>query len=282
MDSNDQQQPFSGQQTSVNGHLGGTVFLGQQMPFNLPPSGATGNAVDFLEWAAPIVIVRKAGGAIRICGDYSTGLNSLQPHQYPLPLPEDIFAKLANCKVFSQTDLSDAFLQVEVDEQSRHLLTINTHRGLYHYNRLPPDVKIAPGAFQQLIDTMLAGLKGTCGYLDDVVVGGETEKEHDCNLKAVLQRIQEFGFTIRAEKCSFGKDQIPYLGHIIDSRGLRPDPGKIEAIIKLPPPTDVSGVRSFHGAINFYHKFVPNMRTLRYPLDKLLKADSKFEVPAGI
>ncbi|XP_058811223.1 uncharacterized protein K02A2.6-like [Topomyia yanbarensis] len=230
--------------------------------------------VDFSEWAAPIVVVRKANGAIRICGDYSTGLNSaLQP----LPLPEDIFAKLANCKVFSQIDLSDAFLQVEVDEQSLHVLTINTHRGLYHYNRLTPGVKIAPGAFQQLIDTMLAGLKGTCGYLDDVVVGGETEKEHDCNLKAVLQRIQEFGFTIRAEKCYFGKDQIPYLGHIIDSRGLRPDPGKIEAIIKLLPPTDVSVVRSFLGAINFYGKFVPNMRTLRYPLDKLLKADSKFE-----
>ncbi|XP_055543285.1 uncharacterized protein K02A2.6-like [Wyeomyia smithii] len=75
--------------------------------------------VDYSEWAAPIVVVRKANGSIRIFGDYSTGLNcSLQPHQYPLPLPEDIFAKLANCTVFSQIDLSDAFLQVEVDEQA--------------------------------------------------------------------------------------------------------------------------------------------------------------------
>lgn len=234
--------------------------------------------VDFSEWAAPIVVVRKANGTIRICGDYSTGLNSaLQPHQYPLPLPEDIFAKLANCKVFSQIDLSDAFLQVEVHEQSRHLLTINTHRGLYHYNRLSPGVKIAPGAFQQITDTMMAGLQGTAVYMDDVVVGGKTVEEHDRNLRAVLQRIQDFGFTIRAEKCSFGQSEIRYLGHIVDSRGLRPDPGKIEAITKLSPPTDVSGVRSFLGAINFYGKFVPNMRMLRYPLDKLLKTDTKFE-----
>ncbi|XP_058465077.1 uncharacterized protein K02A2.6-like [Malaya genurostris] len=234
--------------------------------------------VDYSEWAAPIVVVRKANGAIRVCGDYSTGLNSaLQPHQYPLPLPEDIFAKLANCKVFSQIDLSDAFLQVEVDEQFRHLLTINTHRGLFHYNRLPPGVKVAPGIFQQLIDTMLAGLEKVSGYLDDVIVGGEDEAAHNRNLKAVLQRIQDFGFTIRAEKCTFGKKQIPYLGYIVDHRGLRPDPAKIEAIVQLPPPTDVHGVRSFLGAINYYGKFVPNMRMLRFPLDNLLKSQSKFQ-----
>ncbi|XP_058456872.1 uncharacterized protein K02A2.6-like [Malaya genurostris] len=234
--------------------------------------------VDYSEWAAPIVVVRKANGAIRVCGDYSTGLNSaLQPHQYPLPLPEDIFAKLANCKVFSQIDLSDAFLQVEVDEQFRHLLTINTHRGLFHYNRLPPGVKVAPGIFQQLIDTMLAGLEKVSGYLDDVIVGGEDEAAHNRNLKAVLQRIQDFGFTIRAEKCTFGKKQIPYLGYIVDHRGLRPDPAKIEAIVQLPPPTDVHGVRSFLGAINYYGKLVPNMRMLRFPLDNLLKSQSKFQ-----
>ncbi|XP_062700588.1 uncharacterized protein K02A2.6-like [Aedes albopictus] len=233
--------------------------------------------VDFSEWAAPIVVVRKANGKIRICGDYSTGLNeALQPHQYPLPLPQDIFANLANCTVFSQIDLTDAFLQVEVDEGSRNLLTINTHRGLYRYNRLPPGVKAAPGAFQQLIDTMLVGLKGVSGYLDDIVVGGVDEEDHNRNLRAVLQRIQEFGFTIRAEKCSFGKSQIRYLGHLCDRHGIRPDPAKIEAIQMLPAPKDVSGVRSFLGAINYYGKFVPNMRTLRFPLDELLKEKGEF------
>ena len=105
--------------------------------------------VNFSEWAAPVVVVRKSNGAIRICGDYSTGLNdALQPYDYPLPLPEDIFARLANSIVFSKIDLSDAFLQVEIDPRYRNLLTINTHKGLYNYNRLPPGVKIAPAAFQ--------------------------------------------------------------------------------------------------------------------------------------
>ncbi|XP_058448854.1 uncharacterized protein K02A2.6-like [Malaya genurostris] len=196
--------------------------------------------VDFSDWAAPIVVVRKTNGSIRICGDYSTGLNNaLQPHQYPLPLPEEIFNKLANCTVFSRIDLSDAFLQVEVDESSRDLLTINTHRGLYRYNRLPPGVKTAPGAFQQLIDTMLAGLPHTCGYLDDVVVGGVTTETHWENLRAVFQRISEFGFTIRVEKCIFAQSQIKYVGHLLDRNGLRPDPAKVQAINEMAPPTDL-------------------------------------------
>lgn len=233
--------------------------------------------VEYSEWATPIVVVRKASGAVRICGDYSTGLNdALQPHQYPLPIPQDIFAGLANCKVFSQIDLSDAYLQVEVDEDSRELLTINTHRGLYRYNRLSPGVKPAPGAFQQIVDTMMAGTNGAAAYLDDILVGGVDEADHWRNLQAVLKRIQDYGFTIKAEKCSFAQRQIKYLGHLIDEHGLRPDPAKLDVIRNLPAPKDVSGVRSFLGAINYYGKFVPSMRTLRYPLDELLKTTNKF------
>ncbi|XP_055633124.1 uncharacterized protein K02A2.6-like [Toxorhynchites rutilus septentrionalis] len=179
--------------------------------------------VDYSEWAAPIVVVRKASG------------------------------------------------NMEVKESCRQLLTINTHRGLYQYNRLPPGVKAAPEAFQQLMDTMLAGFPCTDGYLDDVVVGGKDAHEHQRNLHAVLQRIEEFGFTIQPEKCSFGQQQIRYLGHILDCHGLRPDPAKIQVIKDLPPPKDITGVRSFLGAI-----FVPNMRTLRFPLDQLLKNSSAF------
>ncbi|XP_055527133.1 uncharacterized protein K02A2.6-like [Wyeomyia smithii] len=104
----------------------------------------------------------------------------------------------------------------------------------------------------------------------------ENAAEHQRNLHAVLQRLEEFGFTIRPEKCSFGQQQIRYLGHLLDRHGLRPDPAKIQVIKDLPPPKDITGVRSFLGAINYYGKYVPNMLALRFPLDELLKNTTAF------
>ena len=126
---------------------------------------------------------------------FQTGLNdALEPHQYPLSVPEDIFATV-NGGEFSQNEFADAYLQVEVEDASKELLTINTHRGLYLYYRLPFGVKSASGIFQQIMDSMIAGLQGTVAYLDDVlVIMGRSKEKHDANLLAVLKRIAEFGF----------------------------------------------------------------------------------------
>ncbi|XP_062713307.1 uncharacterized protein K02A2.6-like [Aedes albopictus] len=233
--------------------------------------------VEYSPWAAPIVAVKKPGGKVRICADYSTGLNAaLEPNHYPLPVPDDIFSKLNGCRYFSIIDLSDAYLQVEVDDDSKQLLTINTHRGLFRFNRLAPGVKSAPGAFQQLMNSMIADLEGVESFLDDVLVFSKTQEEHHKYLTALFQRLQAFGFVLREEKCNLLQLQIKYLAHIVDADGLHPDPSKVEAIVKMPPPKDVTGLRSFLGAVNFYGKFVQEMHQLRRPLDALLKKDAKF------
>lgn len=233
--------------------------------------------VDYADWAAPIVSVRKPGGKIRICADYSTGLNAvLESHHYPLPTPDDIFSKLSGSKIFSIIDLSDAYLQVEVDDDSKKLLTINTHRGLFQFNRLSPGVKPATGAFQQLMAKMCAGLKGVDNFLDDFIIYSATAREHDEILNALFARIQEYGFHLRPEKCSFYKSEIKYLGYIVNAAGIKPDPEKVAAISRMPQPTDVSTLRSFLGAANFYGKFVPEIHRIRRPLDDLLKKGNKF------
>jgi transposase InsO family protein len=230
--------------------------------------------VTHSEWAAPIVVTRKANGSIRVCGDYSTGLNaSLESHQYPLPNPEDIIANLSNAQYFSHIDLSDAFLQIPVDDNSKHLLTINTHIGLFQYNRMPFGIKTAPGKFQQDMDQVIAGIEGTTAYLDDIFVSGSTQQLHDTRLIQVLQRLNDFGFHIKMEKCKFALTEITYLGYVISRDSIKPDPNRIKSIIDMPQPTNISELRSFLGAVNFYAKFVKRMHTLRGPLDELLKKD---------
>ncbi|XP_058975615.1 uncharacterized protein K02A2.6-like [Musca domestica] len=233
--------------------------------------------VDSSRYAAPIV-VSKRNGKIRICADYSTGLNSIvEPNQYPLPTPEEIMSDCHNCVIFSHLDLSDAYLQVEVDDESKELLTINTHKGLYKFNRLTPGIKSAPGAFQRIMDKLCAGIEGAKAYIDDIMLSSPSIPEHKLNLNKLLQRIQDHGFKLKFEKCQFFQKQIKYLGHIISKDGIKPDPIKIAAVQNLKTPENVSEVRSLLGSINHYGKFVNNMRTLRKPLDDLLKKDAKFE-----
>ncbi|PIO74254.1 hypothetical protein TELCIR_03744 [Teladorsagia circumcincta] len=148
------------------------------------------SAVDHSQWAAPIVVARKANGSIRLCADFSTGLNdALQLHRHPLPTAEDVFTKLNGGTVFSQIDFADAYLQVEVDDDSKELLTINTHRGLYRYNRLPFGVKSAPGIFQQIIDSMISGLNGVAAYLDDVIKESPFNWNSECD--SAFERVKE-------------------------------------------------------------------------------------------
>ena len=93
--------------------------------------------VNHSEWAAPIVPVPKADGTVRICGDYKVTINPiLEIDQYPLLRPEDLFSTLSGGQKFTKMDLSHAYQQILLDEESCHLVTVNTHRGLYRYNRL--------------------------------------------------------------------------------------------------------------------------------------------------
>ena len=115
--------------------------------------------VESSEWAAPIVTVPKKNGQFRICGDFKVTINQAPDvDQYSLPKPEDLIASLAGGKKFSKLDLSQAYQQLPLDEESTKFVTVNTHRGFYRYTRLPFGVASAPALFQKLMDTVLQGM----------------------------------------------------------------------------------------------------------------------------
>ncbi|XP_011859382.1 PREDICTED: uncharacterized protein K02A2.6-like [Vollenhovia emeryi] len=230
------------------------------------------------EYAAPLVAVKKRDGRVRICADYSTGLNdALESNQYPLPVHEEIFANIAPFKLFSKVDLSDAFLQIELDDNAKKMMTINTHLGLFQVNRLQPGVKTAPGIFQKLIDEMLKGAKGAFAFIDDIIVGGTDSADHRRNLMEVLKRLQDYGFHLRIDKCLFAQKKLEFLGLIISEDGLKPSTEKIELLRNIPSPINVQQLQSFLGAVTWYGKFLPSVKDLRGPLDELLCKEVKFE-----
>ena len=132
--------------------------------------------------------VPKGDGKIRICGDYKVTVNqSLQVDQYPLPKPEDLFASLAGGEKFSKIDLMQAYHQLQLQEESREFVTVNTLIGLYRYTRLPFGIASAPAIFQRMMDTILQGLNYVQCYIDDISVTGADDDEHFHNLEEVLR-----------------------------------------------------------------------------------------------
>ena len=95
-------------------------------------------SVQFSEWAAPIVPIMKHDNSIRICGDYKTTVNQVSKlNNYPIPEMEDLLATLGGGEKFTKLDMSQAYKQLQLDDQSTQYTTINTHKGLFQYNRLP-------------------------------------------------------------------------------------------------------------------------------------------------
>ena len=158
-----------------------------------------------------------------------------------------------------------------MDEHAQDLLTINTHRGLYRYTRLPFGVSSAPAMFQAVLEDILRGLNRVRFRLDDILLNEKSEWEHLKLLDEVLTRLEQAGVKLKKSKCVFLQPYVECLGHGLDDKGVHPIADKIEAIRNAPRPTDVRQLKSYLGLLNYYGKFMPNFSTLLHPLYALLQ-----------
>ena len=234
--------------------------------------------VRYSEWAAPIVPVVKPDKSIRICGDYKVTVNSaLEVDQHPLPNPEQLFVELSEGEKFTKLDLSRAYQQILLDENSREYVTINTHKGLYRPTRLPFGVASASAIFQSKIEQVLQGIPMVVCRVDDILISGKHDQDHLKNLNEVLARLKQAGLRLKMEKCKFMKPSVEYLGYRVDMHGLHAIEKKVEAIKNAPAPENQQQLRSFLGMVNYYAKFVSNYSTVVHPLNELLRHNVKWK-----
>ncbi|UYV67046.1 K02A2.6-like, partial [Cordylochernes scorpioides] len=234
--------------------------------------------VNASDWSTPLVTVIKSNGELRLCGDFKNTLNNcIEDEKYPLPTIETMLGNLGGNKIFTKLDLSSAYHQIEMDEASKNLLVVSTHRGLYRYNRLPFGISPASAIFQRCMDSLFHDVPNTVIYLDDIFIGSKDEQEHYRILKMIFDKLKELNFTLNKEKCLFKKKDICFLGHIINEDGVRPDSKKLEALERCKKPFDKTSLKSFLGMLSFYSKYIPNMSTLAGPLYQLLKKDNRWK-----
>ena len=226
------------------------------------------------EWCSGMVVVPKPNGQVRICVDLTRLNESVKRERHPLQAVDQTLANLAGAKVFSKLDANSGFWQVPLAPDSQHLTTFITPFGRYCFTRMPFGITSAPEFFQREMSALLRGLEGFVCQIDDILVHGKDQQEHDQRLEAVLQRLHEAELTLNEAKCQFSQRRVHFLGHIIDEQGIRPDPEKISAIRNVSEPTCASDVRRFLGMLNQMSKFSPNLAETTKPLRELLNKKS--------
>ena len=191
------------------------------------------------DWAAPMVIVKKKDGTLRLCVDYRR-LNSMtRVDAYPMPRIEDMMDQLGKAKYLSTLDLTKGYWQVPVAEEDRPKTAFTTPFGLFQFIRMPFGLQGAPATFQRMVDHLLHGLESfASAYLDDIVIHSATWEEHLQHLEIVLVRLREAGLTAKPRKCQFGMAQCVYLGHVVGGGKVQVERSKVDAIKKMPHTKD--------------------------------------------
>ena len=189
--------------------------------------GVISKVTEPTEWCAGMVVVPKPGGKVRICVDLTKLNANVCRERHILPSVESTLAQLGGAKHFSKLHANSGFWQIEMDPDSAKLMTFITPFGRYQFNRLPFGITSAPEHFQRRMNEILGDIEGAVCLIDDILIYGKTQSEHDQRLLSVLHRISKAGLTLNKEKCVFNTTSIKFLGQLIDNTGVKADPEKV-------------------------------------------------------
>ena len=259
------------------------IFTPRNVP--LPLQGRVKEELDRMEaigviskvsqptpWCAGMVVVPKSSGALRICVDLKPLNESVLRETYPIPAVSYSLAHLTGACKFSKLDANSGFWQIPLAPETRLLTTFLTPFGRYCFNKLPFGIASAPEVFQRRMSKILDGLEGILCHMDDVLVFGRDQEEHDKRLTATLERLQAAGVTLNRTKCEVNKDQVKFLGHIVDKEGIRADPAKTAAVREMKQPQNITELRRFLGMANQLGQFSPKLAEISQPLRALLSS----------
>ena len=234
------------------------------------------------DYAAPVLIVKKPDGGLRVCVDYRA-LNALTvKNRNAPPLIRDTLARLCSAKYFSKFDIIAAFNEIRMRQGDEKKTAFLTRYGLFEYVVMPFGLCNAPGTFQSFINaTLHEFLDDFCtSYMDDILVYSNTRDEHVAHVSKVLKRLQKAGLYLDINKCEFFVSEVRYLGLIITTEGVKMDPAKVDTVVNWPMPRNLKDVQAFLGFANFYRKFILGYSHIAGALTKLTRLDEKeFKYP---
>lgn len=240
---------------------------------------------SFSPWSSPIWVVPKKLDASntqkwRLVVDYRKLNEKTIDDRYPLPNITEILDKIGRCLYFTTLDLASGFHQIEVNEKDIPKTAFTVENGHYEYTRMPFGLKNAPSTFQRVMDEILKDLQNKIClvYMDDIIIYSTSLAEHMQNLTKVLDALRRANLKIQLDKSEFLRREVAFLGHIVTSDGIKPNPSKISAVKNYPIPKSQKEIKQFLGLLGYYRRFIKDFARLTKPLTAKLKKDEKINV----
>lgn len=222
------------------------------------------------KWVSPIVPILKENGELRLCNMRRANAAILREN-HPLPTMDNILPKMGKARFFTKLDIKNAFHQIELHLYSRHITTFITSQGLFQYKRLMFGITCAPEIFQKTLQRMVISCEGVVNFIDDILVYGSTEEEHDQRLEKLKKVLKDNNVLLNENKCIRKVHEVNFLGHELKPEGVKPLKKYVDSIDHFGIPKTIEELQSFLGLVNYVNKWVPNLATRTEPLKQLLR-----------
>src|ERR1051325_7148683 len=222
-------------------------------------------------WGAPVLLVKKKDGSMRLCIDYRQLNKVTIKNRYPLPRIDDLMDRLVGARMFSKIDLRSGYHQIRVKEEDVQKTAFRTRYGHYEYSVMPFGVTNAPGVFMEYMNRIFHPYLDSfvVVFIDDILVYFKSEEEHAEHLCIVLEVLKNKKLYAKLSKCEFWLGEVSFLGHVISGDGIAVDPSKVDAVLRWETPKSVTEIRSFLGLAGYYRRFIEGFSKLALPLTKL-------------
>ena len=237
------------------------------------------------EMASPVVCVLKGPNGqngVRLAIDYRHVNKFSAGDGFPTPDISDVLQKVGRAKYISCFDAKSGYWQIPVKKDCRWLTAFVCDAGLFEFQRMPFGLKSSGNTFMRCMSKVLHPIRSfTETFVDDMAVLSMTWSEHLEHLEKFLQTIKDSGLTLNLKKSSLAQGKVPFLGHVVGSGQIEPDPVKIATVSSLQPPTTKKEVRRLIGFFSYFRNFIPSLAETARIITDLTQKSVSNKVPWG-
>jgi transposase InsO family protein len=224
-------------------------------------------------YSSPVLFVKKGDGALRFCVDYRAINLITKTEKFPVPRIDELIDKLSKSRYYSAIDACQGYHQFGLTKNAQQFTAFECPFGRFEYCRIPFGLKNAVSHYQRVMSSLVGEntvhASYVCNLLDDVLIFSETFDDHVKHVATILEVMEKAKIFLNLSKCTFGFEELKWMGHIIGRGTRKPSPEKTKDVQNYPVPTTVTEVRSLLGVITYLGEYIPNLQKLLAPFKEI-------------